>query len=65
MPLIPRGLGMLEPARSSTTVISFITNTNIQHYRAMSPVSILHQGDLLLRAMFFLSAAVDYARLPR
>src|ERR1700686_4202685 len=32
MPLNPRGLGMLEPSTIFNTVISFITNTNIQHY---------------------------------
>ena len=32
MPLNPRGLGMLAPSTIFNTVISFITNTNIQHY---------------------------------
>ncbi len=32
MPLNPRGLGMLAPTTIFNTVISFITNTNMQHY---------------------------------
>lgn len=32
MPLNPRGLGMLAPSTIFNTVISFATNTDIQHY---------------------------------
>src|SRR5208337_1843547 len=31
-PLNPRGLGWLEPTTIFNTVISFMTNTNLQHY---------------------------------
>ena len=52
MPLNPRGLGMLAPTTIFNTVISFITNTNMQHYSG--DVAFLEfQSDLLLHSQFF------------
>ena len=47
MPLNPRGLGMLSPSTIFNTVISFSTNTDIQHYSGRS-VLFEFQPDLFL-----------------
>ena len=57
MPLNPRGLGMLAPSTIFNTVMSFITNTNIQHYSGDVAFSNFSQIFFCV-AMFFLSAAV-------
>ena len=38
-PLNPRGLGILEPSTIFNTVISFMTNTNLQHYAGETALS--------------------------
>src|SRR5258708_12323691 len=62
MPLNPRGLGMLAPSPIFNTVISFITNTNIQHYSGDVAFSNFTQIFFCV-AMFFLSAAVGLCAL--
>jgi K+-transporting ATPase ATPase A chain len=62
MPLNPRGLGMLAPTTIFNTVISFITNTNIQHYSGDVAFSNFSQIFFCI-AMFFLSAAVGLCAL--
>jgi len=62
MPLNPRGLGMLEPTTIFHTVLSFITNTNMQHYSGDVAFSNFSQIFFCV-AMFFLSAAVGLCAL--
>jgi K+-transporting ATPase ATPase A chain len=62
MPLNPRGLGMLAPSTIFNTVISFITNTNIQHYSGDVAFSNFSQIFFCV-AMFFLSASVGLCAL--
>jgi potassium-transporting ATPase potassium-binding subunit len=62
MPLNPRGLGMLEPTTIFHTVLSFITNTNMQHYSGDVAFSNFSQIFFCI-AMFFLSAAVGLCAL--
>src|SRR6202047_2393387 len=62
MPLNPRGLGILAPTTIFNTVISFITNTNIQHYSGDVAFSNFSQIFFCI-AMFFLSAAVGLCAL--
>jgi len=62
MPLNPRGLGMLAPTTIFHTVISFITNTNMQHYSGDVAFSNFTQIFFCI-ANFFLSAAVGLCAL--
>jgi potassium-transporting ATPase potassium-binding subunit len=62
MPLNPRGLGMLEPTTIFHTVLSFITNTNMQHYSGDVAFSNFSQIFFCI-ANFFLSAAVGLCAL--
>src|ERR1700731_2466305 len=62
MPLNPRGLGMLAPSTIFNTVISFITNTNIQHYSGDVAFSNFSQIFFCI-ANFFMSAAVGLCAL--
>src|SRR5271170_2997211 len=62
MPLNPRGLGILEPTTIFHTVISFITNTNMQHYSGDVAFSNFSQIFFCI-ANFFLSAAVGLCAL--
>ncbi len=62
LPLNPRGLGMLEPTTIFHTVISFITNTNMQHYSGDQAFSNFSQLFFCV-ANFFLSAAVGLCAL--
>jgi K+-transporting ATPase ATPase A chain len=62
MPLNPRGLGMLAPTTIFHTVLSFITNTNMQHYSGDVAFSNFSQIFFCI-AMFFLSAAVGLCAL--
>jgi K+-transporting ATPase ATPase A chain len=62
MPLNPRGLGALAPSTVFNTVISFITNTNIQHYSGDAAFSNFSQIFFCV-ANFFLSAAVGLCAL--
>ncbi len=62
MPLNPRGLGMLAPSTIFNTVISFATNTDIQHYSGDQSFSNFSQIFFCL-PMFFLSAAIGLCAL--
>jgi potassium-transporting ATPase potassium-binding subunit len=62
MPLNPRGLGMLAPTTIFHTVLSFITNTNMQHYSGDVAFSNFSQIFFCV-ANFFLSAAVGLCAL--
>ncbi len=62
MPLNPRGLGALAPTTVFHTVISFITNTNMQHYSGDVAFSNFSEIFFCI-ANFFLSAAVGLCAL--
>ena len=62
MPLNPRGLGARAPSTIFNTVISFSTNTDIQHYSGDVAFSNLTQV-LFCLPMFFLSAAIGFCAL--
>src|SRR5271166_5191211 len=62
MPWNPRGLGILAPTTIFHTVISFVTNTNMQHYSGDQAFSIFSQIFFCV-ANFFLSAAVGLCAL--
>ena len=62
MPLNPRGLGMLAPSTIFNTVISFATNTDIQHYSGDQAFSNFSQIFFCI-PMFFLSAAIGLCAL--
>ena len=61
-PLNPRGLGWLEPTTIFNTVISFMTNTNLQHYSGDQSFSNFSQIVFILPNMF-LSASVGFCAL--
>ena len=61
-PLNPRGLGMLAPSTIFNTVISFMTNTNLQHYSGDQHLSNFSQIFFILPNMF-LSASVGFCAL--
>jgi K+-transporting ATPase ATPase A chain len=61
-PLNPRGLGMLEPTTIFNTVISFMTNTNLQHYSGDQSLSNFSQIFFILPNMF-LSASIGFCAL--
>lgn len=50
----------MEPSLSFNTIISFMTNTNLQHYSGESGLSYLSQM-LVIIFMMFVSAASGYA----
>ena len=56
----PNGIGSMEPSLSFNTIISFMTNTNLQHYSGESGLSYLSQM-LVITFMMFVSAASGYA----
>lgn len=56
----PNGIGAMEPSLSFNTIISFMTNTNLQHYSGESGLSYLSQM-LVIIFMMFVSAASGYA----
>jgi len=62
MPLNPRGLGMIAPSTIFNTVMSFATNTDIQHYSGDQAFSNFSQIFFCL-PMFFLSAAIGLCAL--
>ena len=62
MPLNPRGLGMLAPTTIFNTVMSFATNTDIQHYSGDQVFSNFSQIFFCI-PMFFLSAAIGLCAL--
>ncbi|MBV9286565.1 MAG: potassium-transporting ATPase subunit A [Hyphomicrobiales bacterium] len=61
-PLNPRGLGWLAPTTIFNTVISFLTNTNLQHYAGETALSNFSQIFFILPNMF-LSASVGFCAL--
>jgi K+-transporting ATPase ATPase A chain len=61
-PLNPRGLGWLEPTTIFNTVISFMTNTNLQHYSGDQSLSNFSQIVFILPNMF-LSASIGFCAL--
>jgi potassium-transporting ATPase potassium-binding subunit len=61
-PLNPRGLGILAPSTIFNTVISFMTNTNLQHYSGDQHLSNFSQVFFILPNMF-LSASVGFCAL--
>ena len=58
--LNPNGTGAMEPTLAFNTIISFMTNTNLQHYAGESGLSYLSQT-LVITFMMFTSAATGYA----
>ena len=58
--LNPNGIKAMEPALAFNTIISFMTNTNLQHYAGESGLSYLSQM-LVIIFMMFVSAASGYA----
>lgn len=58
--LNPNGIEGIEPTLSFNTIISFMTNTNLQHYSGESGLSYLSQM-LVIIFMMFTSAASGYA----
>ena len=56
----PNGIGSMEESLSFNTIISFMTNTNLQHYSGESGLSYLSQM-LVIIFMMFVSAASGYA----
>ena len=58
--LNPNGIGSMDPSLSFNTIISFMTNTNLQHYAGETGLSYLSQM-LVIIFMMFVSAASGYA----
>ncbi|HWQ78787.1 MAG TPA: potassium-transporting ATPase subunit KdpA [Anaerovoracaceae bacterium] len=58
--LNPNGIGAMEPSLSFNTIISFMTNTNLQHYSGESGLSYLSQMAVII-FMMFTSAATGFA----
>ena len=56
----PNGIGAMEETLSFNTIISFMTNTNLQHYSGESGLSYLSQM-LVITFMMFVSASTGYA----
>ena len=56
----PNEIGSMEPTLSFNTIISFMTNTNLQHYSGESGLSFLSQM-VVITFMMFVSAASGYA----
>lgn len=56
----PNAIEGMEPSLSFNTIISFMTNTNLQHYSGESGLSYLSQM-LVIIFMMFVSAASGYA----
>lgn len=56
----PNGIGAMEESLSFNTIISFMTNTNLQHYSGESGLSYGSQMGVII-FMMFTSAASGYA----
>lgn len=56
----PNGISAMEETLSFNTIISFMTNTNLQHYSGESGLSYLSQM-LVITFMMFVSASTGYA----
>lgn len=52
LPLNPNDIGAMEPTLSFNTVISFMTNTNLQHYSGESGLSYFSQMTVITMMMF-------------
>lgn len=57
--LNPNGISNMEPTLSFNTIISFMTNTNLQHYSGESGLSYVAQMCVII-FMMFTSAATGY-----
>src|SRR6185369_8314197 len=62
MPLNPLERGMLAPTTIFHTVVSFMTNTDLQHYSGDQHFSIFSQVVFCL-GNFFLSASIGFCSL--
>jgi K+-transporting ATPase ATPase A chain len=61
LPLLnPNGIGAMEPSLAFNTVISFMTNTNLQHYSGESALTYLSQMTVII-FMMFTSAATGFS----
>lgn len=60
LPLNPNGTGSVEPTLTFNTAISFITNTNLQHYSGESALSYFSQMAVIMM-MMFTSAATGFS----
>lgn len=58
--LNPNAIGAMEPSLAFNTIISFITNTNLQHYSGESGLSYLSQMVVIIFLMFT-SAATGFS----
>ncbi|SHL74409.1 K+-transporting ATPase ATPase A chain [Anaerocolumna jejuensis DSM 15929] len=58
--LNPNSIGGMEPSLSFNTIISFITNTNLQHYSGESGLSYFSQM-MVITFMMFTSAATGFS----
>jgi K+-transporting ATPase ATPase A chain len=58
--LNPNGISGMEPSLSFNTIISFMTNTNLQHYSGESGLSYLSQMMVII-FMMFTSAATGFS----
>ncbi|MEG2000592.1 MAG: potassium-transporting ATPase subunit KdpA, partial [Evtepia sp.] len=56
----PNGIGGMEATLSLNTIISFMTNTNLQHYAGESGLSYFSQM-MVITFLMFTSAATGYA----
>ena len=56
----PNNIGSMAPDLSFNTIISFMTNTNLQHYSGETGLSYLSQM-VVITFMMFVSAATGYA----
>jgi K+-transporting ATPase ATPase A chain len=61
LPLNPDGKGAIEPSTIFNTAISFVTNTNLQHYSG--EVALSYSSQLALMWLQFVSAATGIAAL--
>ncbi len=62
LPFNPDGKGMLAPTTIFNTAVSFLTNTNLQHYSGEQHLSYFSQLTAILWSMF-VSAGVGFAAL--
>jgi len=60
LPFNPSGIGGMEQTLSFNTIISFITNTNLQHYSGESGLSYFSQMAVIMM-MMFTSAATGFS----
>ncbi|MFP4976800.1 potassium-transporting ATPase subunit KdpA [Paenibacillus sp. CN-4] len=67
LPLNPNGIGRMEPTLVFNTIISFMTNTNLQHYSGETGLTYFSQMAVITMMMFTsaatgLSVAVAFVR---